>query len=121
MIVGKLMMKRHARTPRVLVVVGFLAMVGGAIDPLEGSLVVLAGSGLAALGAWLRKSRYVPILTAAFGLVAIGTALLWGLSAMGGIGGQTGRSMWWGLVLAPYPVGWVMGLVGAVRCMREEP
>ncbi len=44
---------------------------------------------------------------------------LWGMSAIGGIGGSTGRSMWWALVLLPYPVGWVMGFAGVIRALRE--
>jgi hypothetical protein len=25
--------------------------------------------------------------------------------------------MWWGLLLLPYPVGWLMALVGGVACL----
>jgi len=36
------------------------------------------------------------------------------LSSLGGIGGKSGRSLWWGLALLPYPVGWLMALIAAV-------
>ncbi|QDU18119.1 hypothetical protein [Urbifossiella limnaea] len=101
------------------VVVGLIAMCVGAVDPLEGSLLILPGTGMVALGAWLGGSRYRRFLGWSFGLVAAGVGILWGLSALGGIGGESGRSIWWGLVLLPYPVGWVMGLVGAVGRLRE--
>jgi hypothetical protein len=31
-----------------------------------------------------------------------------------GIGGKSGRSLWWGLALLPYPVGWLMALIAGV-------
>ena len=107
-----------ARWPRILVIAGLAAMLIGAIDPLEGSLLILPGTVLVALGALAGKSRQRRFLTWALALVAIGVAALWGLSALGGIGGPTGRSNWWGLTIVPYPVGWIMGIVGAIRCLR---
>ena len=35
---------------RILVIVGSIAMLVGALDPMEGSVVILPGSGLVALG-----------------------------------------------------------------------
>jgi hypothetical protein len=96
-------------------------MLVGAIDPLEGSVVILAGLALAALGAALSASAYRRLLYVALGLGAVGVGLLFGISALGGFGGNSGRSMWWGLILLPYPIGWLAGLVGAVRVMRERP
>jgi hypothetical protein len=96
-------------------------MVIGVLDPLEGSLVILPGTGLVALGALLGKSRHRIFLYWSFALVAVGVGAMWRLSALGGFGGNTGRSNWWGLVLLPYPVGWIMGLVGAIRRLREGP
>jgi hypothetical protein len=93
-------------------------MVIGLIDPLEGSLVILPGTGLAALGAALGAASHRTLLYWGFALVALGVAAMWGMSALGGIGGSTGRSMWWALLLLPYPVGWVLSLVGAVRAVR---
>jgi hypothetical protein len=108
------------RWSRILVIVGLIAMVIGALDPLEGSLVILPGIGFVALGARLAKSRQRVLLSWSLALVAAGVGVLWGLSAVGGFGGNTGRSYWWALTLLPYPVGWVMGLVGAVRSLRED-
>jgi hypothetical protein len=113
-------MNGAGRWSRILVIVGLVAMVIGALDPLEGSLVILPGCGLVALGALLGKSRHRIFLYWAFVLVAVGVGALWGLSALGGFGGKSGRSNWWGLVLLPYPVGWIMGLVGAIRRLIES-
>ena len=108
-----------SRWSRILVIVGLVAMLIGAVDPLEGSLVILPGTGFVVLGALLGKSQHRVFLFCSFVLVAIGVGAMWGLSALGGLGGNTGRSNWWGLVLLPYPAGWIMGLVGAIRRLRE--
>lgn len=104
---------------RILVIVGLAAMVIGALDPLEGSLVILPGIGAVTVGALMNKSRHRALLSWSFVFVAVGVGALWGLSAIGGIGGNTGRSNWWGLVLLPYPFGWIVGLLGAIRRLRE--
>jgi hypothetical protein len=112
-------MSRHGLWARVSIIVGLVAMLIGVIDPLEGSLVILAGNGMALLGALLGSRRHRGLLIWSFVMVAAGVGALWGLSALGGIGGSSGRSNWWGLVLLPYPVGWFMGIVGVVLKLRE--
>ena len=47
-----------------------------------------------------------------FILIAIGVGALWGLSMAGGFGGRSGRSMWWGVLILPYLIGWSMGIWG---------
>jgi hypothetical protein len=104
---------------RFLLVVGFIGMLVGAIDPLEGSVVILPANALVALSAVLCKSRYRTLLVTGFSLVAGGVGAMWALSALGGIGGDTGRSMGWGVVISPYPIGWLLGIVGAVLALVE--
>jgi hypothetical protein len=101
---------------RILKVIGGLAMAFGTLDPMEGSLLILPGSGLVALGVYLAGTnrRLALYWTATFILIAVGVAALFGLSSMGGIGGRSGSSLWWGLMLVPYPVGWLMALIAAV-------
>lgn len=82
------------------------------MDPLEGACVILAGSVLllaSALlpGAALRHPRRWALVSA---LIASGTAAMLVLSAAGGIGGNTGQSWTWGLLLLPYPAGWLIGV-----------
>ena len=107
-------------SPRVLLIVGFVLMVAGAIDPLEGSVVILLGSVLAAIGGFLSHSRRRVMLGWALALIAVGVGLMFGMSAMGGIGGRTGRSLWWALVLLPYPVGWLLGLIAGWQALRRR-
>ena len=113
-------MKTTLLWSRILVIAGLVLMVFGAIDPLEGSIVILPGIGMVFIGAFLGKSRRRMLLLWAFILAAAGIGALWGMSALGGIGGNTGRSMWWALVLVPYPAGWIMGLVGAILRLRDS-
>jgi hypothetical protein len=47
-----------------------------------------------------------------FILIAAGVAAMWGVSTVGGFGGSSGRSMWWGVLLLPYAAGWVMAVWG---------
>jgi len=80
-------------------------MLVGGLDPLEGSVVILPGVGLITLGAYLAKRQYRKLLGASFVLVAVGVGAMFVISAFGGIGGNSGRSMWWGVVMLPYPIG----------------
>jgi len=103
----------HNLWPHLLVIVGGIAMLVGAVDPLEGCLVILPGSGLVTLGTFLGQTeralrRYWVLIVA---LIVVGVGAMFGLSAVGGIGGRSGHSMWWGLLILPYPIAWVMGIV----------
>lgn len=111
------MKPRHSR---VLVGVGLALMVLGALDPLEGSVVILLGSALVAGGAFISPTHGYRLQLTALVLIAIGVAALFGLSALGGVGGSTGRSYWWLLLCVPYPIGWVIGLIGATMKLRES-
>ncbi|MBM3843938.1 MAG: hypothetical protein FJ397_11875 [Verrucomicrobia bacterium] len=91
---------------------GILAFARGALDPLEAAFVILAGSVLLPGSARLpgaplpRPGRWA--LVAA--LIATGVTAMLARSAGGGIGGHTGRSWAWGLLLLPYPAGWLLGV-----------
>src|SRR5512135_1628314 len=101
---------------RILRVAGGIGMLLGTVDPLEGSVLILIGSGLIALGMRLgdKDRRTVLYWLWTFLLIAVGVGAMFGLSAVGGVGGESGRSMWWGLLLLPYPVGCLMALAGGV-------
>ena len=101
---------------RILVIVGGIAMLLGSLDPLEGSVLILPGSGLVALGTFLARGQpgIVRYWVWVFILIAVGVGAMFVLSALGGIGGKSGHSMWWGTLILPYPVGWLMALSGAI-------
>ena len=98
---------------RILIIVGSFAMLVGVLDPLEGSVVILAGSALVALGTFLGQLGRQLLLywILIFALIVFGVGAMFVLSAFGGIGGTSGHSMWWGVLVLPYPVGWIMGIV----------
>jgi hypothetical protein len=99
---------------RIILMVGGIAMLLGALDPLEGSIVILIGSALVALGTCLSRDerRFLGYRLWVLALITIGVGAMWALSARGGIGGKSGQSMWWGVLILPYLAGWYMGVCG---------
>ena len=104
---------------RILLIAGGIAMLLGTLDPLEGSLLLLPGSGLIVLGLFVGKSehRLLRYWVWVFMLMLVGVGALFGLSAVGGFGSTSRLSMWWGLLLLPYAAGWLMGLGGAISAL----
>ena len=89
-------------------------MLVGAVNPLGGAFVILFGSGMVALGTFLGQSdrRLITYRVVVFLLIAIGVGATWGLTSVGGFGGNSGRSMWWGVLVLPILIGWSMGIWG---------
>jgi hypothetical protein len=92
----------------------------GVVDPLEGSFLVLLGTALATLGSLIGRSRYCGLLSWSFALVAIGVAAMVFLSSLGGLGGNSGNPLWWGVFILPYPIGWFVGLVSGGFALVES-
>ena len=101
-------MRDLRRWSNLVSLVGGVSLVVGSFDPLEGSVLILPGSALLALGSYLapRDRRIVAYRMFSFILVALGVGALFWLSANGGVGGNSGRSAWWALLILPYLVGW---------------
>ena len=104
---------------RILIVAGLVLLLLGVPDPLEGAVLMLPGIGLIAIGALIATSRYADMLCWAVVLVWLGIGALVILTWIGGVGGNSGLSKWGLMVLWPYPIGWVMGLVGGIRALVE--
>jgi hypothetical protein len=112
-------MERMRLSPRTAAGVGVIAMVVGWLDPLEGALVIAAGSGLVTLGAFLQHSARLRTARWTFGMVLTGIAFILVLSVLGGTGGASGLSNWWLLPASLYPLGAVAGLVNGFGLLRE--
>jgi hypothetical protein len=99
---------------RIILIVGGIAMLVGALDPIEGSIVIFIGSALVALGTFLSRDerRFLGYRLWMLALITLGVGALWVLSSFGGFGGKSGLSMWWGVLMLPYPIGWFMGIWG---------
>jgi hypothetical protein len=108
------------RHSRLLVGLGLALMIIAALDPLEGSVVILAGSALVAAGAAFNGSGGYRLQAIALAFTAVGVTALFALSAMGGVGGNSGRSIWWLLLCVPYPIGWLLAIIGAARKLRQH-
>ncbi len=91
-------------------------MIVGAADPLEGAALILMGSGMVVFSTWLNDQAHRVLVYRAwlFGMIAFGVAAMFVMSAMGGLGGKTGHSMWWALVLLPYPIGWLLEMANLI-------
>ena len=105
-------MKKPTRISQLLTMIGYIGMILGAIDPMEGSVIILPGSALVLLGHYLAGSERPVVIyhSWVFVMIMIGVAALWGFSIVGGIGGESAYSMWWGLTMLPYPVAWSVGI-----------
>lgn len=98
--------------------VGFTLM--GLLDPLEGFPIVLIGGVLSVMSAIQTQSRHFRVIAAGLACAVGGCAAMFGLSWFGGVGAATGRSPWWLLLVAPYPVGVLLYLVGTVLILRAR-
>ena len=115
-----------SRWSRPLHILGAIALVVGALDPLEGSIVVVVGSALLLASEFSQDAarRHPGFWTTVFVLVAVGVTAMFSLSSVGGIGGNSGRSMWWGILILPYPAGWLLGIgrlvAEGIRALRHR-
>ena len=96
---------------RILHVVGVALFVIGTIDPLEGSVLIMAGTILLATLGFIDKKPNWKIFFIAAILIIIGVFFLFYLSSLGGFGGSSTLSWWYGLLILPYPIGWLSVLV----------
>ena len=104
---------------RVLYIIGAVALIIGAIDPLEGSVVILAGGALLALTTYLSRTKHWKAFLLAFGLIVFGVFFLFYFSSLGGFGGDSELS-WWGTLILFYPAGWILAIVKLITRYIEQ-
>lgn len=92
-------------------ILGVFLFLLGTLDPLEGSILILAGSVLLAVVTHRFGDPHRKWYRLAAGLIAFGVAALWLLSGLGGFGGTSDLAYGWALFIAPYPIGWLLLLV----------
>lgn len=104
-------MKEKINWTRIIYITGVIALIIGAIDPLEGSVVIAAGILLLTLVTYLAHDRHWKIFLLSLILIIIGVFFLFYFSSLGGFGGTSTLSWWWGTLILPYPIGWLVAIV----------
>lgn len=103
--------KKHKRWLQAGFILGVFLILLGTLDPLEGSLLILAGSVLLAVVTHLFRDPQHRWYRLAALLIFTGVLALWVLYALGGFGGESGLGYGWTVLILPYPAGWLMLLV----------
>jgi len=109
-----------ARSMKMGIGAGLVVMLIGGADPLEGAPLIVAGALIATLAAAVGHHPAARRLADETLLIGVGVAILVVWSLVGGFGGSSGRSTWWALTIAPYPVGVLAAIVTAVHTIREK-
>lgn len=108
-------MKEKANWKRIIYIVGVIALAIGALDPLEGSVVIVFGSSLITISTYLTKDRHWKTFLASLIMIIIGVIFLFYFSSLGGFGGTSTLSWWWATLMLPYPIGWVWSIVLLIK------
>jgi hypothetical protein len=106
--------------PKIIFIAGIVGILIGILDPMEGSLVIAPGSILLAVGAFLLHDRYRSIFLASSIMIIVGVVALFYLSSLGGFGGTSKLSWWWGITILPYPIGWLLAVVFLIIRMIKK-
>ena len=114
-------MKVNINWTHVVYIVGVVAMCSFAIDPMEGSVGILAGSILVALSTFLTKDRHWKIFMYCAVAIVVGVFFLWLFTWLGGIGGNSRYSLWWGITVIPYPLGWLTTITLLIIRIFKKP
>ena len=106
---------------RVIYIIGIIAFIMGTIDPLEGSVLIAAGILMITLAAFAANDRHMKIFLIAAILIIIGVFFMFYFSSLGGFGGDSSLSIWWGLLILPYPIGWLITAIILIsRLIKKE-
>ena len=92
---------------------GILLFIVGKIDPLEGSVLIVVGSLLMTFWAFLVRSPRLDMHKWATALMIIGVLALFILSYLGGIKTDDPWKVIKWIIIAPYPAGWLLTVVGS--------
>jgi hypothetical protein len=114
-------MKEKTKLSRIIFIIGVIALIVGAIDPLEGSVLLVAGCALITLSMYMTRDPHWKIFASCLALIGIGVFFLFYFSSLGGFGGTSSLSWWWGTLILPYPIGWLIAIVTLiVRVVRKS-
>jgi hypothetical protein len=95
---------------RVLRALSIALLLLGALDPLEGSVLIGIGSVLLAFQMHFSNDQRRRLFITASGMILSGVLFLFFFSSLGGFG-KGNLSWWWGLLVLPYPMGWMITVI----------
>ncbi len=104
-------MKKKINLNRFIYIIGIIALVIGAVDPLEGSVLIAIGSIIVSVSAYFSKDKHRRIFIILTAMILIGVFFLFYLSSLGGFGGNSSLSWWYGILILPYPIAWLIFIV----------
>ncbi len=90
---------------------GVILFLIGTLDPLEGSVLIALGSMVLVAASRYKKDRHYKAFRIHAMLIIIGVFFLFYFSSLGGFGGTSSLSWWWGILIIPYPLGWLMNVI----------
>lgn len=105
----------------IVYITGLVASIVGVLDPMEGSVLLMAGSILITISTYFMKDKYWKIFLTTSIMMVVGVFFLFYFSSLGGF---PPLSWWWGILILPYPIGWLMLvitlIIRAARRKRER-
>ncbi|MBS1537374.1 MAG: hypothetical protein JST20_06460 [Bacteroidetes bacterium] len=104
-------MKDNTKLTRVIYIIGVIGLLIGILDPMEGSIVIAFGSVFITISTYLTKDKYYKLFLISSLSILFGVFFLFYLSSLGGFGGKSTLSWWWGSLILPYPLGWLMSII----------
>lgn len=104
-------MKEKTNWIQIIFIIGVIGLIAGALDPMEGSVVIGIGSILVAVASFLKNDRHKNYFILYSVLILVGVFFLFFWSNLGGFGGTSEYSIWWGLTIITYPLGWIASIV----------
>jgi len=115
-------MKTNANVLKTIAIIGTICFIIGAIDPLEGSILIFIGAILIALEKYLKHDVLWKWFTAIAVSIIIGVAFLFYFSSLGGFGAGASLSWWWAMLILPYPIGWLSGISLLIyKAVKNKP
>ena len=114
-------MKEQSKFIRILYIIGVVILLIGAFDPLEGSVLIISGSAIVSLTTFLIRDRHWKMFLVILIMILFGVVFLFYFSSLGGLGEGSSYSMWWGLLMLPYPIGWLMMIITLIVWAIKKP
>jgi hypothetical protein len=102
-------------------IIGIILLFIGILDPLEGSVIIITGSALITLHAFLINDPSRNLFLISLILIMIGVFSMFYLSGLGGFGGDSSLSWWLALLILPYPAGWLItSMILLIRFVKKR-